>query len=221
MRITEQDRKKISTAIASAEKNTSGEITAAVIKQSSNYAAREMIFATIATFIVTIFFLIAAPAVQNYLERRIWEMQAYQMALIYAVAIFILLGLFYLLSNLSFIDRLIVPKAVMNKFVWERAVRHFHESGVASTRDRTGILIFVSFLERRVELIADAGINAKIDPKEWQNIVDSIIEGVRTKQFVEKLELAVGKCGELLAKHFPIKPDDENELTNEFQVLED
>ena len=73
--------------------------------------------------------------------------------------------IFYFLFNISTLDRLIIPRKIMANKVKERAVRYFMESGVSNTRDRTGILIFISILERRVELLADRGIAEKIPRK--------------------------------------------------------
>lgn len=118
------------------------------------------------------------------------------------------------------IDRLIVPKRVMKQKVKERAVRHFMESGVYNTRDRTGILIFISFMERRIELIADKGINEKIPQEKWNSIVENIIQGIKSDKVIEKLKESILECGKLLEKHFPIKSDDTNELSDDVTILE-
>ena len=94
------------------------------------------------------------------------------------------------------------------------------ESGVYNTKDRTGILIFISILERRVELLADSGINEKIPQGKWQNIVDNIIQGIKEKNVTAHLIESINDCGDLLAQHFPIQPDDVNELSDEIDILE-
>ncbi len=94
------------------------------------------------------------------------------------------------------------------------------ESGVYKTRDRTGILIFISLLERKIELIADSGINEKITQSRWNDIVTHIISGIKAKELANNLIEAIDECGKLLSKYFPIKKDDENELENEINVLE-
>ena len=94
------------------------------------------------------------------------------------------------------------------------------ESGVYNTKDRTGILIFISIMERRVELLADSGINELISPEKWQNIVNNIIKGIRQKEIADHLVESISECGNLLAEHFPIQTDDKNELTDDIEILE-
>jgi putative membrane protein len=126
----------------------------------------------------------------------------------------------YLVVNMRCIDRLIIPKKAMKSAVFNRAIRHFAEAGVFDTKDRTGILIFISELEQRVELIADRGINEKISQKQWKNIVKNLTNGIKNKDTLNSIIQAVTDCGELLAKHFPIQADDINEIDNEIAILE-
>jgi putative membrane protein len=94
------------------------------------------------------------------------------------------------------------------------------ESGVFNTKDRTGILIFISIMERRVELLADSGINAMISKDKWQDIVNNIIKGIKENDITTHLTRSIDECGNLLAEHFPIQADDKNELTDDIDVLE-
>jgi putative membrane protein len=94
------------------------------------------------------------------------------------------------------------------------------ESGVYDTRDRTGILIFISALEHRVELLADKGINEKIPGEKWDSIVHHIVNGIKSGALVKHLTESISRCGELLAEHYPIQPDDVNELKDDMAVLE-
>ncbi|MCD6177641.1 MAG: TPM domain-containing protein, partial [Candidatus Cloacimonetes bacterium] len=126
----------------------------------------------------------------------------------------------YFIGNISSIDRLIVPKKIRQQKVQERAIRYFMQSGVYNTKDRIGILIFISIMERRVELLADSGINEKIPEEKWQNIVDNIITGIKQKNIAIHLTESISKCGDLLAEHFPIQANDKNELTDDIEILE-
>ncbi|HXT54624.1 MAG TPA: hypothetical protein VN826_08980, partial [Candidatus Eisenbacteria bacterium] len=79
-------------------------------------------------------------------------------------------------------------------------------------RDHTGILILISLLEHRVEVLADRGINAKVEPATWQEISKIVADGLKANQACEAVCKAISRCGEILAAHFPRRSDDRNEL---------
>ena len=104
--------------------------------------------------------------------------------------------------------------------VQARARRHFMEAGVHDTLDHTGILIFVSLLERRVELIADRGINEKVDPETWTSIVNGMISKISAGKIADAIVEAVKECGDILAKKVERRQNDTNELGNAPEELE-
>ena len=77
-----------------------------------------------------------------------------------------------------------------------------------------GILILVSLLEHRVQVLADSGINARVAPGTWDKIVQIVLDGIRGKDLCRGLCEAIEQCGEILSKEFPVQPDDINELPN-------
>lgn len=220
VKLNKESLKKIREAVRKAESKTSGEIATAVTKESYDYAIYELIFAVIAGFIYLLIIMMFYNPITAWLQSIFWDYSPLYLLMFFGFSTFIVITIFYFLGNLPFLDRIIVSRKIRNKKVKERAIRHFMESGVANTRDRTGILIFISLLEKRVELIADSGINRKIDQIQWQHIVDNIVIGINEKKFVENLVNSIIECGEILKKHFPIKKDDENELKNDIKILE-
>lgn len=103
----------------------------------------------------------------------------------------------------------------LDRVVHHRAMRAFVEEEVFNTRDRTGILIFVSLLEHRIEVVGDAGINEKVDPDDWVNIVERIRRGIRNSNLTDGIVDAIGMCGRLLERSgVDIRPDDANELAD-------
>jgi len=218
--LNKEDVKNIGKAVEIAEKNTSGEIATAFINESNDYAKYELFFAFIAGFIYFAVLLMFSGKIESLIQNLFWNYSSNYLVSFYGFSTFIVISIFYFIANISHIDRLIVSKKVMEKKVKKRAIRHFMESGVYKTRDRTGILIFISFLERRIELIADSGINEKIDQSKWNDIVTHIIDGIKDKKLANNLIEAIDECGKLLSKYFPIKEDDENELANEINILE-
>ena len=97
--------------------------------------------------------------------------------------------------------------------VRDRSVRAFVEEEVFNTRERTGILIFISLLERRVEVVGDSGINALVNPEDWAHVVEDILRGVRSGTMTDGIVKAIDRCGQLLEERgVEIRDDDENEL---------
>jgi putative membrane protein len=220
IKFTEADKKTVSTAVAKAETTTSGEIAVAVIKESYDYAIYETVTAVLGGFLYFIILMFYVAEIQTFLQHLFWDYTVNYLLLFYGFSTFVVITLLYFLFNISSLDRLIVPLKVRNKKVRERAIRYFMESGVSNTRDRTGILIFISLLERRVELLADSGISQQISQEKWDAMIDDIISGIKQGELVAHLNKAIADCGSLLQEFFPIKEDDTNELSDEVQILE-
>ncbi|MCK5058657.1 MAG: TPM domain-containing protein [Candidatus Aminicenantes bacterium] len=218
--LNKENLEEIKKAVKEAESKTSGEIATAFIRESDNYAIYELIFAVICGFLYFTIMMIFAKPAANLIKNMLWDYTVDHLLIFYGFSTFLVAAIFYLLANFPFIDRLIVPGSVRRRKVNERAVRHFMESGVYNTKDRTGILIFISALERRVELLADRGISEKIPREKWEGIVNHITTGIKANKLVEHLTGSIRECGDLLAEHFPIQPGDVNELKDNIAVLE-
>ena len=108
----------------------------------------------------------------------------------------------------------LVPKKVKHRRAALQARAQFLAQNVHLSRDHTGVLIFVSLAERYVEIIADKGINDKIDPHVWSAKIDTFRDAVKAGNMVEGLLKTIADCGAVLAQHCPPSPDDINELPN-------
>jgi putative membrane protein len=112
----------------------------------------------------------------------------------------------------------LVPAHTLEHRVHQRATAAFVEQEVFRTRARTGILLFLSLLERRVVVLADAGINARVSQSEWDAVAAGIVAGMRRGEPGPALASAIRRCGELLAAHgFPRTPDDRDELPDDLR----
>ena len=89
-----------------------------------------------------------------------------------------------------------------------------------ATKARTGILVMVSLLEHRVEILADTGINAKVPRDTWQKILNDMIGKIKSGDLTEGFCTAVRECGEVLAKDFPGTLENPNEISDRV-ILED
>jgi putative membrane protein len=113
--------------------------------------------------------------------------------------------------------RLLVPPEVLAHRVRQRATQAFVEEEVFRTRDRTGILIFVSLFERHVVVRADRGLDGVVTPREWEEVVAAITAGMRRGQPGPALADGIRRCASLAAR-FPPRPDDRDELSGHLRL---
>jgi putative membrane protein len=113
------------------------------------------------------------------------------------------------------LKRLFTGSDEMRHHVARRAAEAFIAEEVFQTRERTGILLFVSLLERRVLVVGDAGINARVQRSDWDSIVATIVDGLKKGTATDGLVRAIGACGELLERHgVTRRSDDSDELSD-------
>ncbi|MGA8155223.1 MAG: DUF5130 family protein [Rhodoplanes sp.] len=196
--ISQAEKARIIEAIAAAETKTAGEIFCVIAHTSSNYSLVPVAWAALIA--------LAAPAPLIYLT--IWSA-----GLIYLVqlAAFIVTAMLLSLPAIRF---RIVPRRAMRERAHIEAMRQFLAQGLHLTERRTGVLIFVSVAERYAEIVADSGINAKVAPAVWQDAVGAALEAIKDGRIGDGLVAAVGRCGTVLAEHFPPGAINRDELPN-------
>jgi len=99
--------------------------------------------------------------------------------------------------------------------VMDHAAFVFEELGMHRTRDRNGVLIYLSVVDRKVAVIGDAAINAHVPANFWYDVIAVLKLHLAAGRRVEGLSEAVHMVGEKLRAFFPLKHDDTNELSNE------
>lgn len=97
----------------------------------------------------------------------------------------------------------------------EVALNEFHRLGMGKTRDRTGVLIMLLMSERKFQIIADEGIHAKVEEGTWDRFASEMSEHFKDGRFYHGISETIRAVGSELAKHFPRKSDDTDELSNE------
>jgi uncharacterized membrane protein len=101
----------------------------------------------------------------------------------------------------------------------KRAIELFSTQRVWDTEENSGILIYVQLADRRVEIIADRGIAARVPQAEWDAICRSMEQNFRAGQWRQGALAAVVRAGELLAANFPARRENPNELPDQPLVL--
>jgi putative membrane protein len=198
--LTTEAQQQIEEHIRDAEKITSGEIVVKVVSSSDGYAKACLL----GGFIVSLLLAISAMLIIG--SRDMWMFLGVFAALFVAM---------HELIRQSFaLKRLFVSSAEKKIKVEEAAISAFYRRGIDRTVDHTGVLVYISIFEHRVRVVADKGINEKVEQEVWQEIVDMIVRGVHEQSQAEALCRAVDRCGAILASHFPRKQGDRNELAD-------
>lgn len=96
-----------------------------------------------------------------------------------------------------------------------RAWQWFGELGVWDTAENCGVLVYVSFADHRVEIVADRGIAARVSDSEWQDVCDAMLFEFGQQHFVSGLQLGLTRTTDILAQHFPRHELGHDELSNE------
>jgi putative membrane protein len=186
--------------VALAERGTAGEIVVVLAERSGGYERQRVAVSFTATLLTAMALYTFVPELEE-----IWVLCAEAPIML----------LFWWLSGLRGLLRLLVPALAQRVAVRARAEQSFLEQGVTETRERSGVLLFLSELERRVELLADRGIHERVGTEVWQALVNDVVVAIREGQAASGLTRAVDAIGVRLAEHFPPSPDDTNELPDE------
>ncbi len=102
--------------------------------------------------------------------------------------------------------------------VRDLAEKEFFKLGIQNTRDKTGILLFILLEGRKFYILADSGINEKVPQSTWDSIKDEMQTSFQKGKFCKGILYGVEQVGQILSKHFPVKPDDTNELSNRVNI---
>ena len=200
--LTDEEHARIAEAIRKAEANTAGEIYCVVARASDGYFFS-------AALIVTISILVVSLAVAFALEYWWFAVRVPVFVGAQLLAIAAALGLLYAFPSLRI---RLAPRRWQYMRAHENALKQFLARNVHLTAERTGVLIFVSLAERYAEVVADAGINAKVPQDTWNAVVAGLIDHARKDKLADGFVSAVETVGQLLARHFPVKQGDINEL---------
>ncbi len=211
---TASDLKAIEAAVHEAEKRTAGEIVPCAVTHSDHYEAAAWKGAVLGAFAA----VVAAAAARYFGD--FWGAPALAW-----IALPPLVGgaLGYAAAALVRPLRLaLAGSAHVEHRVRQRAAEAFLENEVFKTRDRTGILLFLSLYERRVVVLGDAGINARVAQHEWDAVVAGVVAGMGAGKPGEALGGAIARCGELLERRgVAIRADDADELPDNLRMREE
>ena len=194
--LNEVERARIADAIRAAEVNTAGEIYVVVASEAAEFRSIPVLWAAIIALIVPwpLFLLTTLPS---------WTILVLQVITFVVVAT---------AASHHKIRHRIVPPSIADAAARKAAQAQFIAHGIHLTEARTGILIYVALANRRVEIVADDGINRKVAQPELDQLAQQVVAAARSGTLADGLVNAVNDAGKLLSRHFPPTATNPNEL---------
>lgn len=196
-----EEKETLKTVIHDVESRTTGEIVIMVVDHSDRYIEAEIIAGVLLASILSLILTV------GFFHSSIWS---------YIPISF----LFFFPCRFLFIRAEVLKKPFignrrLQEAVKVRAERTFFERGLNKTRKSTGVLFFLSLLERRVWVLADKGIYTRMDQGTLNRFAHEVSGGIKQGRACDALSQAIREIGALLSQHFPITPEDTNELSND------
>ena len=202
MQLSKEQHAAVSVAIHEAEKRTSGQIVCVLARASADYAHIPILWASGLALIAPWPMIVFTP----------WSVQR----------IFLIQIAIFMIAALAFswmpVRLALVPRSVRRARAHHAALEQFVVRRVAHTKNRTGVLIFVSLAERYARIIADDGIAEKVQASEWQAAIDALVGHMRDGRIAEGFSAAIERCGAVLAAHAPPNGSS-NELPDRLYVV--
>jgi putative membrane protein len=196
--LSDTDVAAVHAALAAAERRTVGEILPVVLERSDRHPAACWLAALVTALVFSAALL---PWIPGQHPALLIAAQLALGALGYGLA-----------RALPDFQRTFVSEARAEEMAEEQALQEFHRHDLALTRARTGVLIFVTLLERRVIVLADEGIDTRVDAEQWKRTDEAVLAGIARGSLRDGLVAGIASAGEVLAAHFPVEADDRDEI---------
>jgi putative membrane protein len=216
------EQKRIADAVTAAEAGTSGEISCVLAQDVSNYREVPLGWAALAALAIPPLLVLAGLGrlTDMFTGWTDGSLAAAEALVPGAITTYALLqaGIFLLVAlvfGLPRIRRLVTPAPLKRHRVRQVARHHFVASGAKLGDGVPHILIFASFNDRRVELVAHDAIHQAVGQGVWDAAVAAVTEGMKTGACADGFVRAIGLCGAAMAQHFPATGPKSNLLSNE------
>ncbi len=186
-------------AVRDIEKTTDAEIVIVVRGRSGSYRHADYLSGSILAFIGLLFVLFSPFDFHTY-----WV--PFDVAALFVIGAFVS-------SRSDMIRRLLTRDGSRSKAARAGAAAIFYEAGIANTHAENGLLVYLSLLERRLEIIADRGILRAVPALPWNHAVFEL-KKVGRKPEPDSFTQSVRELGKLLAQNMPATGENPNELAD-------
>jgi putative membrane protein len=223
LRLSDEDREKVSAAITAAEAQSDGEIVAVATPISDAYHDVGLHWALVPLFAVLAWAAWRPSALAWWYGFLVggWDNDPTISQLLTLLMIFAALKFTVALLLLKWMPLRIAltPATTKERRVRRRAIAVFKASAERRTVGRTGILIYLSMAERRAEIVADEAILKVTDDHTWGEAMAALVGEVRQGRPGDGIVAAIERVGVVLAEHFPRSAGDINEIPDKLIEL--
>lgn len=188
MKLSTEERARLHVACEVAEKQTSARLCVVTVPISDRYALYPLVYGGIAA--VTVFAVLALCF------RHMPLREAFLITAAIAAAVTFSLDIMSL-------RLMLVPRHAKNWECWELAHRAFASRVLAQNDRKTGVVLFVSFGERYVEVVTDRDVDLHVPQSVWDAIIADFLTHARQGRVGEALTTAVAACAKVLEAHYP------------------
>lgn len=209
-RLLDSELHSVSEAVRKAELSTTGEIIPMIVSRSTSLGHLPLVWGLILFSLFQVW-QVRAP------DLLVGDMYWWLTPGVFALCL--VLG--YSISSLHFLQRWMISSEDQAHEVHERAELEFLRGRLQHPERKTGVLIFVSLLERRVVILADHGISQKISHTLWRDMVTALKSEIKEGRLGAGMNAAIASCGKVLTEHFPsVGQANPNEVCNELVLKE-
>jgi putative membrane protein len=203
---TAEEKERLKAITQEVESRTIGEIVVMVVDRSDHYIDAEVLggalLGSLLSLILTLLFF----------HSSIWSYVPLSFLFFFPCR--------FLFQKVDGLKKLFIGVRRKEEAVRLRAERAFFERGLYKTKRNTGVLFFLSLLERKVWILADKGIYEKMEQKTLNRFANEVSRGIREGRACDALSKAIQEIGVVLSRHFPITSDDTDELPDEVMTEE-
>lgn len=203
-RLKPEDEARIEAAIADLERRSAAEIVTVIAQRAAGYAAYPALWAASSALLIGWVAALIDPA-----------LPLSHVVFVQGAALIVAATLFYLTP----LGIKLVPSAVKQARAAMLARLEFANLVNDRTRQRNGLLLFVSLAEHYIEIIADDAVATAIPPERWQQLVGQFQEKAKRAPLSDSLLSLIAACAAVLAHHFPARPGQEDELPNQVREI--
>ena len=183
LRMSEADHALVTAAVAKAERESDGEIVTIVAPRSDSYHDVGLHYAVLGMLLIP---ALIALLPQGFIDWATslalgWNAELSRGALM--ALLFVALALVFLIVRFALawmpLRMALTPGTTKSRRVRRRAIELFKVGAEKRTAGRSGILLYLSLLEHRAEIVADEAIHSKVEPEVWGEAMAVLVENVK------------------------------------------
>lgn len=195
-RLSPDEHQAVLERIKSIEARTRGEVLIAIAQQSDRYSSASWRGGMSISLLISVLVWIAVPSIH-----------ALVLLAVQSAMLVLFIGGFYWLP---FLKRPFLSSSEVGEEIWQRAFEVFFRGGLHHTQDRTGVLIYLSLLERRIVILGDQAVHQKMGNQGWDEAVSAMVLHLKGGNLSLALNEGLAKLGTILEVHFPRAPGEKN-----------